>query len=127
MNIAIKRFGCCLLLALVVAVQLLAFTSITVSGVGLPSMLASPTSDQGRVLSTTVTINSLTLANNTASTQTVNIQDCQSTPFKLFDGSNGSTMAAGDKWFVNGPIKFQGCFKWTASSTSVQGTLTGVQ
>lgn len=118
---------CLLLLALLVCTTLFGFAAVSVSGIGLPASLASPTSDQGKVLNVSMTVTNMTLANNTSSTQTITIQDCQGTPFKLFDGVNGSTMAAGDKWFVPGPIRFSGCFKWMATSTSVQGTLSGVQ
>lgn len=118
---------CFVLLLCFICVNVTAFANITVSGVGLPAVLASPTSDQGVALTRSMTVTSMTLANNTSSAQTITIQDCQTTPFQLFDGTNGSSIAAGDKWFISGPIRFSGCFKWAASSTSVQGTLTGVQ
>lgn len=96
-----------------------------VSGAGLPASLTVPTSDEGKVLSTSVNVTTVVIVNTDASPHTVTIQDCQTTPFKL---SNGYTITPGTTWTFNlNGIRFQGCFKWTANSTTVQGAVVGIQ
>lgn len=95
-----------------------------VSGQGMPASLTSPTSDENRPTNRSLLLDTLVIANNSGAQQTVTLQDCQTTPFKFF---NGAPIPAGTTWvlsFVNG-IRFQGCLQWSASSTSVMGTLVG--
>ena len=95
-----------------------------VLGVALPASLAAPAALEGINLATTsVNVTHLVLVNTDSSDHTVTVSDCQSTPFVLF---NGETIAAKTMWPVPmGNVRFGGCFKWTASSTTVMGAVTG--
>jgi hypothetical protein len=96
-----------------------------VSGAALPLSVTSPTPIEGTALTQSVGVTMLVISNGTASTQTVTVEDCASPPFILF---NGYAIAANNTWTV--PMfdtRFQGCFRWFASSTTVQGTATGTR
>jgi hypothetical protein len=99
--------------------------TFTVSGQGIPSSAASPTSDQGKALTTSLQLTTLVIANTSASSQTVTVNDCQGTPFYLF---KAAPIPAGTTWIVNATaIPFAGCLQWSASSTAVMGTIVGAQ
>lgn len=102
----------------------LADTVWHISGRPLPTSLAIPTSDEGVPMDRSRLVSSITLVNGSGSTQTVTVQDCQVTPFVLF---NAAPMAAGQTWIISysESVRFQGCFKWAASSASVQGQASG--
>jgi hypothetical protein len=91
----------------------------------LPASLTSPTSDEGNVLNTSVSVETLILSNMDASSHAVSVRDCQSTPYKLFDSTN---MPAGVTWTLPlGGARFRSCFKWSADSTTVQGMIVGAR
>lgn len=102
-------------------------THFTVSGVGLPSTLTIPTSDQGQTLNRSLTVMVLVISNTSGSQQTVSVQDCGSTPFQLFASAPiAAAGSSGATWVI--PLsgtRFSGCIKWSASSTSVMGAIVG--
>jgi hypothetical protein len=98
----------------------------TVSGQGLPPSVASPTSDQGKALTSSLKVSLLVIVNTGSVSQTVTVNDCQGTPFYLF---KATPIPALTTWTVSTPagMPFAGCLKWAASSTTVMGTITGAQ
>lgn len=102
----------------------------TVSGQGIPASPASPTSDQGKSLASSVVAQLIVIANTSNTPQTITILDCQGTPFYLF---KAYPIPALTTWVVNlsagpnGGLRFGGCLQWSASATSVMGTIAGSQ
>jgi hypothetical protein len=114
------------LLTLLIAAPAFA-VDFTVSGQGIPTSAASPNSDQGKSLSAGSTLATLiVIANTSNSTQTVTINDCQTTPFYLF---KAYPIPALTTWILNlgQGLRFVGCLQWSASATSVMGTISGAQ
>lgn len=98
-----------------------------VSGVQIPGSLTNPAAIEGGTLNTGVFVTQLIIANTDLSNgHTVTVQDCTpTTPFILL---NGYTIAAGSTWFLPlGGTRFTGCFKWSASDTTVMGTVVGTR
>ncbi len=97
-----------------------------VSGLPIPSSAASPAALEGGTLNTDVNVDFLVISNTDSSSHTVTIVDCTAvTPFTLF---NASPIAALTVWPVPlGGMRFKGCFKWSASSTTVMGGVTGTR
>lgn len=101
-----------------------------VSGQNLPTSIGSPTAVEGGALDAAtigatsgIVIDMLIIANTSSSSQTVHIEDCGSTAFLFF---NDYPIAAKTTWTIPIPnTRFTGCFKWSASATTVQGTVTG--
>jgi hypothetical protein len=96
----------------------------TVSGQGLPSTAASPTSDQGKALTTSIKITTIVISNTSNSAQTVTVNDCQGTPFYLYKAYPIQPLTT---WIFSAAVPFAGCLQWSASSTSVMGTIVGAQ
>ncbi len=96
-----------------------------VSGVALPASAASPTPIEGTALTTDVNVDGMWICNKDTSTHTVTIEDCGSPQFVAF---NAYTIAASTMWPIPGfNTRFRGCFKWTADSTLVMGTVVGTR
>src|SRR5262252_1601118 len=69
-----------------------------VTGTPLPATLTSPAVFEGGTTNANVDLNLLTIANtDTANQHTVTIEDCQATPFILF---NTYPLAAGQTWII---------------------------
>lgn len=95
-----------------------------VSGQQLPGSLTSPTPIEGIALTTSVAVDSIVISNTDSVAHTVTIEDCQGTPFILY---NAYSIPATTTWFT-GPMagtRFTGCIKWSASDTHVMGTIVG--
>ncbi|GAC1700194.1 MAG: hypothetical protein NVS9B4_01150 [Candidatus Acidiferrum sp.] len=82
----------------------------------------SPTSYEGNVLSYSVLVNSLVIQNIDTVSHTVTVQDCATTPFRLF---NAYTIAASTTWTIPLNMSFIACFKWASDSALVYGSATG--
>jgi hypothetical protein len=97
--------------------------AIQVPGTPIPGSLTSPTPAQGGALTQTVLVHQITIANTSSSAQTFTIEDCQGTPFLLANGV--SIPALTTFLYPLAGTRFVGCFKWSASATSVQGSMVG--
>ena len=97
---------------------------VHVNGQALPASATSPSVIEGGTTNTTIWVEYLVIANTDVSAHTVSVVDCTSgTPFALF---TNATIAASSTWFLPmGGIRFTGCFKWSANSTTVYGSLVG--
>jgi len=98
--------------------------NFTVSGQALPPTATSPTSDQGKALTSSLATTTIVIANTGNSSQTVTVNDCQTTPFYLF---KSYPIPALTTWTVTASVPFGGCLQWSASATSVMGTIVGAQ
>jgi hypothetical protein len=118
-----------LILGSLIASSLSGIVGWTVAGTALPPTLTIPTPDQGASfpnLNRSVTTNNIVISNTDSSVHTVTIQDCQATPFKLLNATTIPAVGtAGNPLIMSGPIRFTGCIKWSASSTTVMGTMVG--
>jgi hypothetical protein len=100
-------------------------TVFHVTGQQIPATLTSPATLEGATTSTNVNVDFIVIANTDGSaSHTVTVEDCSSpNPFILF---NAYPVAAGTMWPVPmGNSRFVGCLKWSASSTSLMGTIVG--
>jgi hypothetical protein len=97
-----------------------------VSGQQLPATLTSPTPIEGRALTTRVSVDFMVIANTGSSVRHVTVEDCTATtPFILY---NAYPIPALTAWLTPlGNTSFGGCFKWSADSTDVMGTVTGTR
>ena len=100
-------------------------TQFHVTSSGLPASLTVPSTIEGRSLNNrNVNVEFVVIANtDPANVQTVTIQDCQMTPFKL---ASAYPIQPLQTWFIPlGGATFVGCIKWSASSTNVMGSIVG--
>jgi hypothetical protein len=103
---------------------------VHVSGVAVPTSYASPTLLEGGTATGNLDIIEVVFANNSNTPQNVSIEDCTvPTPAILFSNvsipANGS---ANSVWTIAlGNVRFTGCLKWQASSTSVIGWMVGTR
>lgn len=98
--------------------------SCHVLGAAMPATLTIPTCDEGgnHSLATSAVVATITVSNTDTASHTFTIEDCQMSPFLL---ANGTTIAANTVYtYPLGGIRFGGCVKWSASSTTVQAALS---
>jgi hypothetical protein len=98
-----------------------------VSFQAMPTSLSYVVTDENVTLSRSSVVHSVAFRNTDTGSHTVTMQDCQGTPFKLFDGANtASTIAAGEILSLNfgDGIKFKSCVKWQTSDAKVFGALS---
>ena len=96
-----------------------------VSGQQVPAVAASPATLEGGTLNTSVNVDFLVIANSDTSSHTITVVDCASTPFLLF---TAAPVAAQTTWTIPlGNMRFTSCFQWSASSTTVYGSVVGTR
>ncbi len=113
-----------LVFALLLPAQILNGRGCHVLGLALTGSLVIPACDEGGSMNSSANVTQVTISNTDSSSHTVTIQDCQTSPFYL---ANAMTVPAATDlvWaFGSNSLRFGGCFKWSASSTTVLGSVT---
>ena len=92
----------------------------------IPGSLTSPATIEGGPTNTAVNVDWIVIVNTDSSAHTVTIEDCTpTTPFLLY---GAYSIAANTTWSTPyGNTRFNGCLKWSASSTLVQGSIVGTR
>jgi hypothetical protein len=100
-----------------------------VTGQALPATLTTPAVLEGGTTNTNVNLSTLVLVNTDTAAHTVTIEDCQATPFVFFPAVTIPAVgSANSSWVI--PMygtRFTGCFKWSASSALVFGSVVGTR
>ena len=104
---------------------------VHVTTTALQSSLTIPSVIEGGTANTTVYVTMIVIANTDTSSHTISITDCTTgTAFSLF---TNAPIAASTTWILplaggsGGGIRFDSCFKWSANSTTVMGSMVGTR
>ncbi len=98
-----------------------------VAGIALPltTPAAPSTIEGGSLAAVSVVVDSVVLTNTDSVAHTATIVDCQSSAFYVL---KDASIAANSSWMLPlSGIRMQGCFKWSANSTTVMGAAVGMR
>jgi len=103
---------------------------VHVTGQALTTSLASPSVLEGGTTNTNINLTTIVLVNNDTASHTVTIEDCTpTTPFVFLPAVTiPGVGSANSSWVI--PMygtRFTGCFKWSASSVLISGSVTGTR